>query len=268
MAIAHIKGMTKFSLVLRGPKQTAVVAACFPPFSPSLLRSPLSLLLHTPSMLLPTLPPLLPKQSPLLPTVSTLPAVFAVAVLLAVLNIIPCHCYHHLHPPCRSGNEVVVKDNSCYWSPFNADGHCAFKIYRRYGSVLVTAILADKFHWTVWNEPIGNGNATAFWYKPVIQFRFEVIEYTRPRLCPRSCISDNPSSSLHNLYVHPAQALDPAQVRCFKEMVQSRVSTPAPSSSDYTNYTQLWSSILGRLHTMKATIFVCIASHWNFPHSS
>ena len=86
MAIAHIKGMTKFSLVLRGPKRTVVVAARFPPFPPSLLRSPPSLLLPTPSTLLPTLPPLLstpstllPTPSTLLPTPSTLPAVFAVA---------------------------------------------------------------------------------------------------------------------------------------------------------------------------------------------
>ena len=28
------------------------------------------------------------------------------------------------------------------------------------------------------DEPIGNGNASAFWYKPVIQFGFGVIEYT------------------------------------------------------------------------------------------
>ena len=88
MANAHIKGMTKFALVLRGPKRTAVVAARFQPSPPSLLWSPRSLWLPTPS---------------------TLPEVFTVAVLLAVLNIIPCHCYRLLHPPCRSGKEVVFK---------------------------------------------------------------------------------------------------------------------------------------------------------------
>ena len=92
------KGMTKFALVLRGPKGTAVIAARFPPFPPSLLRSP-------PSLLLPTLS-----------TPSTLPAVFAVAVLLAVLNIIPCHCYRLLHPPCRSGNEIVVNPSSSLYN--------------------------------------------------------------------------------------------------------------------------------------------------------
>ena len=42
--------------------------------------------------------------------------------------------------------------------------------------VLVTAIVADKFLWTVSDEPIGNGNTTAFWYKLVIQLGFGVIE--------------------------------------------------------------------------------------------
>ena len=52
------------------------------------------------------------------------------------------------------------------------------------------------------DEPIGSGNASAFWYKPVIQFGFGVIEYTRVLgLRPRSCIFDNPSSSLYNLYL-------------------------------------------------------------------
>ena len=44
----------------------------------------------------------------------------------------------------------------------------------------VTASLANKLHWTALDEPIGNGNASAFWYKPVIQFGFGVIEYTCP----------------------------------------------------------------------------------------
>ena len=48
----------------------------------------------------------------------------------------------------------------------------------------MTAILADKFHWTVLDEPIGNRNATTFWYKLVKQFWFGVIEYARP---PSSC---------------------------------------------------------------------------------
>ena len=165
-----------------------VVATRFPWLPPSLLPSPLSLLLYTPPLLLPTLSALLPTLSALLPTLSallptpsTLLAVFAVAILLAALNIIPCHCYLLPHPPYRSENQAVVRDNSCYSSRFNADGHGTFKIYRRYGGNLVTAIFADKFHWTVSDEPIGNENATAFWYKPVIQFGFGVIEYTRPR---------------------------------------------------------------------------------------
>ena len=132
--------MTKSSLVLRSPKWTVVVAVRFPTFPPSLLPSPLSLLLCTPSLLLPTLPLLLPKLSPLLsmpsmqlstpPMQLSMPPVFAITVLLAALNIITCHCYHLPHPSCRSENEAVAKDNSCYWSRFNADGHCAFKIYQ------------------------------------------------------------------------------------------------------------------------------------------
>ena len=55
---------------------------------------------------------------------------------------------------------------------------------RWYGGVLVTAILADKFHWTVSDKPIGNGNTTTFWCKPVIQFGFGAIEYTRPQASP------------------------------------------------------------------------------------
>ena len=62
----------------------------------------------------------------------------------------------------------------------------------------VTASLVDKLHWTPLDEPIGNGNATAFWYKPVIQIEFGVIEYTCPLwFCPRSCILDNPSSLMY-----------------------------------------------------------------------
>ena len=37
--------------------------------------------------------------------------------------------------------------------------------------------------------------------------------------------------------VQPAQVLDPAQLRRFKETERSRVSTHAPSSSVCTNYT-------------------------------
>ena len=45
-------------------------------------------------------------------------------------------------------------------------------------------IIADKFHWTVSDEPIRNGNTTAFWYKPVIQFGFRVSKCTHPRALP------------------------------------------------------------------------------------
>ena len=35
---------------------------------------------------------------------------------------------------------------------------------------IMSDILVDTFHWTVLDEPIGNGNTTAFWYKPVMQY--------------------------------------------------------------------------------------------------
>ena len=44
----------------------------------------------------------------------------------------------------------------------------------------VTTSLVGKLHWTPLDEPIGNGNASAFGYKPVIQFGFGVFEYTCP----------------------------------------------------------------------------------------
>ena len=62
--------------------------------------------------------------------------------------------------------------------------HCAFKIYRRYGDVSRDRHFGGLLTLDSSDEPIGNGNASAFWYKPVIQFGFGVIEYTHPRASP------------------------------------------------------------------------------------
>ena len=51
----------------------------------------------------------------------------------------------------------------------STDGTAAFSRDRHFGGVIT---LDSR------DEPIGNGNASAFWYKPVIQFGFGVIEYT------------------------------------------------------------------------------------------
>ena len=171
MAIAHIKGMTKFALVLRGPKRTAVVAARFPPFPPSLLRSPPSLLLPTPSTLLPT-------PSTLLPTPSTLPAVFAVTTSclkpLCLTQILVTAIVFSILLAVQ-GMKLLLRTTAVIDLDLMQMATAHSK------STDGMAILADKFHWTVSDEPIGNGNATTFWYKPVIQFGFGVIEYTHPR---------------------------------------------------------------------------------------
>ena len=62
-------------------------------------------------------------------------------------------------------------------------------------SFLVTAILADKLHWTALEESIGNGNASAFWYKPVIHIHeHEVIQISKSKnnigAPNKSCITE------------------------------------------------------------------------------
>ena len=183
MAIAHFIGRTKFSLVLRGPNWTAVIAACFPscpvvfPSRRCCCLRCRHFCLSWPRCCLRCQRCCLCRQR----CWQSSPLPFA----SCLKQIIFWSCYRLLRPPCRSENEAVVKDNNSYWSRFNADGHCAFIIYRRYGGVLATAIFTNKFHWTVSDEPIGNENATSFWYKLVMQFRFGVIEYT----CPRALLS-------------------------------------------------------------------------------
>ena len=91
MALAHFKGMAKFSLVLRGPKRTAVIAAPFLPF--------LRCCCHPPPPVTATVHATSAAAHAV--TVAAYTVTVAGSVLcrrFAALNIIPCHCYHPLHP--------------------------------------------------------------------------------------------------------------------------------------------------------------------------